>query len=252
MVRFVTSKAAGSSINLSWGAEDDSSRFSRGAPAPVSKMNYPNSNVQNQAVAEPVHYSMPEPAPRMPDYDNLGARIPDYGNHSAPPSQASSKSDYISNQIALREMEHELKYAKHMQAPAGASAEQFTSSDDLFLTAAHERPQQKVRGSAFQQPHHPHQQGGSQVFKDDEIAEQARRIEEERERRERDREERQLYQAVQPGNNLNRHVTGQSYAQKCLQDMQEKQMRALAENGAKVEAERRDEERVQREAMQLR
>ncbi|GMI03305.1 hypothetical protein TrVE_jg4115 [Triparma verrucosa] len=237
MVRFVTSKAAGSSINLSWGADDDSQRFSRGAPATSSRQNFPVQNQYQQQ--QPVHNTMPERA------------APVYNTSHGAPSRVSDKSDFIANQMALRQMEHELKYAKHMQAPAGASAEQFTSSDDLFLTAAHERPQQKIRGSAFKQPHHPHRQG-SQVFKDEEVAEQARRIEDERDRREREREERQLYQAVQPGNNLNRHVTGQSYAQKCMQDMQEKQMRALQERQAQIEAERRDEERVRREAMQLR
>ena len=78
------------------------------------------------------------------------------------------------------------------------------------------------------------------------------RVEAERRRREKEREEANLYRAVQPGNDLNRHVTGEVYAQQLMADISDKRMKNEEDKRRKIEEERRDEERVRREAAALR
>ncbi len=142
--------------------------------------------------------------------------------------------------------EFEQRFTDSLLPPAGASNEQATyDTGDMY--SAHERPWEgrRIRAAAFPQHSNP-------LYHSREAPEKSLlNYEGERRQAERNSYEQQLYQAVQPGNNLNRHVTGEKYAQQLMADIAEKKALEEQRRMQKREADRIDEERVAREREHL-
>jgi hypothetical protein len=122
----------------------------------------------------------------------------------------------------------EQRYLASLLEPAGAPKEACTTNMDYDMVSAHEMPHVGGgRKTAFAYTQYQHAQPVLDGTGLD--------YEKERRVRAREREEANLYQAVQPGNDLNRHVTGDTYARQMMQEFEQKQ----AEEAAKKEADLR-------------
>ena len=126
-----------------------------------------------------------------------------------------------------------------------------THADNYSEYQPFEQPLRATKRTAFPQYAASDQGGGPSAGPSAHELE-IQRVEAERRRREKEREEANLYRAVQPGNDLNRHVTGEAYAQQLMADMTQKRMKKEEDKRRRIEEERRDEERVRREAALLR
>jgi len=155
---------------------------------------------------------------------------------------------YYLKQMKLKQMEKDAKFAKFLIEPAGAKSGEVTHADNYSEYQPFEQPLRTNKRNAF--PQYSGMQSNTPGGPSTHQLE-IQRVEAERRRREKEREEVNLYRAVQPGNDLNRHVTGDVYAKQLMNDMAEKRMRKEEERRRRIEEERRDDERVRREADKL-
>jgi len=161
---------------------------------------------------------------------------------------AAHPQDRRTNPAAVAQTIDDQKYLDSLLNPAGAAAAMCTTNQDYDVLAPHEKPYNGGRGrGAFQNTTYG---VASQPLARDGVG-----MEYEKERREREqsRAEALLYNAVQPGNELNRHVTGQAYAIHQMQQLEqqkwEDQQRGKAEE---ARAKQQQQQQQQDEGAQLR
>mmetsp|Transcript_13403 Transcript_13403/g.27353 ORF Transcript_13403/g.27353 Transcript_13403/m.27353 type:complete len:371 (+) Transcript_13403:92-1204(+) len=229
-----------SSISLSWEPVEE----------PEEPRRIPN---QYQYQAPHQQYQLP-PKQYQPLPQNYQPRPQQYQPPSqrAPAATASFpnfEDNYYAKQMNLLKRKQEEKFSSAYLEPAGAKSGEVTHADNYSEYQPFEQPLRTKR-TAFPQYPSGGQNATSWTPSSHEL--EIQRVEAERRRREQDREEANLYQAVQPGNDLNRHVTGEVYAQQLMNDIADKRVKKEEERRRKIEEERRDEERVRRESAVLR
>ncbi|GMI36089.1 hypothetical protein TrCOL_g4435 [Triparma columacea] len=233
------------SISLSWGAPEE--------PAPQQ-------GLQNH-YSEMPHHAQTYHAPQRRHMSELEQAPQQYYRPQARPQQSPQQQRayqgednfHYEKEMKLLQAKREQSFASACLEPAGAKSGEVTHADNYSEYQPFEQPLRATKRTAFPQYAASSGSQGRGASVGPSVHElEIQRVEAERRRREKEREEANLYRAVQPGNDLNRHVTGEVYAQQLMADISEQRMKNEEDKRRKIEEERRDEERVRREAAALR